>query len=218
MLERILNGNNIFFRSMGRLGDFMCLNLLYIITCVPIITIGAATSALYDVLYQISKGEDGHCLNRFVRSFHKHLKKATGYWCVCLFLLVFIGMGVLGIFLMSDRIQFLFQGLAVILSILWMGFTCFGLVLIAWTDTPIKMTMKNAFYITLGSFPWLMVSVFLTCLPGITIFTMHIRIVAYIIPMLLLFGVVLLDYFKIFVYKQALKKYELFEKGDENDA
>ena len=47
------------FRLMGRLGDFMCLNILYLLTSLPVVTAGASVSALYDVLYDISRGKEG---------------------------------------------------------------------------------------------------------------------------------------------------------------
>ena len=54
MRRKLFYGENLFFRLMGRLGDFMCLNILYLLTSLPVVTAGASVSALYDVLYDIS--------------------------------------------------------------------------------------------------------------------------------------------------------------------
>lgn len=216
MLRKVFNGNNIFFRAMGRLGDFICLNIIYIFSCIPIITVGASTCALYDILYDISEGREGHCLVRFWDSFKRHFKRATIYWTLCLLITAFWGTGMCGVRIMNGSIQILFGAVTVILGIFWLGLTFFGLILVAWTELPVRTIVHNASLITLGSLPWLAVSVLITCIPAILILTMHIRIVAYVIPMLILFGIVLLDYMKVFVYKQTLKKYGLLVKENEN--
>lgn len=216
MLGKVFNGNNIFFRTMGKLGDFMCLNLLYLITCLPIVTIGASTCALYDVLYQIGEGTEGNCLGRFWDSWRTHFKRATLYWCICLLLGVVLGAGVLGVGLMNGSMQILFRGVAVIGGILWLGIAFFGLILIAWTELSVRLSLYDALLITVGSLPWLALNMLVTCLPAIVILTMHIRIVAWALPMFLLFGIVLLDYMKMFAYKQALKKYGLLAKENED--
>ncbi len=41
-MDRIFNMDNKFFVFMGRVADLMILNILCIICCIPIITIGAS--------------------------------------------------------------------------------------------------------------------------------------------------------------------------------
>ena len=48
-----LSPDNKFFSAVSKIGDFIVLNLLFIITCIPVITIGASCCALY---YTIKKG------------------------------------------------------------------------------------------------------------------------------------------------------------------
>lgn len=41
--------NSKVMQMLGRIEDLMVLNVVYVITCIPIFTIGAATAALYTV-------------------------------------------------------------------------------------------------------------------------------------------------------------------------
>lgn len=194
----------------------MRLNLLYLFSCIPVITIGASTCALYDTLYGISEGTEGNVLRRFFAAWKRRWKRATAYWGICLLLGAFLGAGVLGVRLMSGGVRMLFWSMAVLGGILWLGVACFGLILIAWTELPVTRSLYDALLITAGSLPWLAFTVGITCLPAIVILTMHIRIVAWVLPMLLLFGIVLLDYMKLFAYRRALKKYGLLAKENED--
>lgn len=219
MLEKVFNGNNIFFRIMGRLGDFICLNLCYLMACIPIVTIGSATCALYEVLYEIGEGKDGHCMIRFWHAMKKYFKRATIYWCICLFLVGIFCVGMSGVQMMNGRIRMLFQAVSVGYVIFLLGFIFIGLILIAWTETSLRTTMRNAFLITIGSFPWLILNIMITSIPAIIIFTGNVYAVANVLPLFLLFGLVLCDYVKMFIYKKILKKYGLLkgEKESQDD-
>ena len=92
-MRRLFNGENLFFRLMGKLGDFMCLNVFYLLTSLPIVTAGASVSALYEVLFDMKRGKDGSCFRRYVQAFQKHFRRATVYWLVCLSLAVFLILG-----------------------------------------------------------------------------------------------------------------------------
>ena len=48
-MERFLGQEGWLFRFLDRLWDLIVLNVLFIITCIPLFTVGAAISALYTV-------------------------------------------------------------------------------------------------------------------------------------------------------------------------
>ena len=50
--------DNPVFRAMGRAADLFVLNILFLLTCIPVITIGAAQSALYAVTLKMVRGEE----------------------------------------------------------------------------------------------------------------------------------------------------------------
>ena len=50
MFQKLFSTDNPVWRAMDRMGDLMILNFLFIFFSIPIITIGASTTALYTIL------------------------------------------------------------------------------------------------------------------------------------------------------------------------
>ena len=49
--------DNPFFAFMGRVGDILILNILFVITSIPIVTIGMSLSAMYRVTLRMARKE-----------------------------------------------------------------------------------------------------------------------------------------------------------------
>lgn len=60
------------------------LNILWGICSIPIFTMGAATTALYDVSLKIIRGEENSLTRQFFRSFRANFKQATVLWLILL--------------------------------------------------------------------------------------------------------------------------------------
>lgn len=68
-----------------------CLNILWLICCLPIVTIGASTTALYYTSFKIAKDEGSFITTMFFRSFKQNFKQATIIWMIMLVTGLFIG-------------------------------------------------------------------------------------------------------------------------------
>lgn len=67
-------------KAIGGLSTFLAfiaLNLLYLVTCLPLITIGAATSALYEVTIRYSDDESGRPVADYFPAFGRNFWRAT---------------------------------------------------------------------------------------------------------------------------------------------
>ena len=63
--------------------DFMMINMIYILCCVPIVTIGAARAALF-TCGRLWAEKDDAGMTTFLKAFFKNLKTATPVWLVML--------------------------------------------------------------------------------------------------------------------------------------
>ena len=61
-----------------------CLNILWLICCLPIFTIGASTTALYYTSFKIAKDEGSFITTMFFRSFRQNFRQATVIWLIML--------------------------------------------------------------------------------------------------------------------------------------
>ena len=61
-----------FLETFNKITDLVTLNILWLLCCIPIITIGASTSALYQVTLQIAENRDSYITKRiFLKLFVK---------------------------------------------------------------------------------------------------------------------------------------------------
>lgn len=65
-----------FMQALNTVGDYILLNVLYIIFCIPIITIGAARSAMYRVMFEMLQ-ENGALYKRFCKTFFRDFLPST---------------------------------------------------------------------------------------------------------------------------------------------
>ena len=74
-LERFFSDDNLLFRLLGHMADLLVLNLLWLLCSLPIITIGASTTALYYCTLKIVEKEDAGLIAKFFRSFRMNLRQ-----------------------------------------------------------------------------------------------------------------------------------------------
>ena len=144
--------DNPFFHFMGKLGDLVLLNLVWTVCCLPVVTAGAANTALYYVARKLAAGEEYRVFRDFFRSFRQNWKQATLAWLVLLPLgalaladLV-IGFSTLGI---SGN---LFRGIGVVLCILWLMVEEYVFPLLARYEYRFPQIFSNALYLSVTNF------------------------------------------------------------------
>ena len=75
-----------FMQAMSRVADLIILNVIYLVTCLPVVTIGAASTALYTVCFRLGTAREGSLVKGYFRAFRDEFRQATLIW---LFLLLF---------------------------------------------------------------------------------------------------------------------------------
>lgn len=92
-MANLFNMNNPVWVFMGKLVDMAILTVLWAVCSLPVITIGASTTALYDVTLKLSENKEGYIISSFFHAFKRHFKQSTGIGLAAVFI---------GIFLLSD--------------------------------------------------------------------------------------------------------------------
>lgn len=94
MLDHIFSSENAVFRTMNTIGYIWYLNILWVICSLPIITIGASTSALVYSCLKL-RNQEGYVTRNFMKSFRDNFKQST---------LLFLIYAVVGVILVLDLI------------------------------------------------------------------------------------------------------------------
>lgn len=84
MLQGIFNYENPVWRFIGKLGDLILLNILWVICSIPVFTIGASTTAVYYVTLKLSRDEEDSTIRSFFHSFKSNFRQATIIWLILL--------------------------------------------------------------------------------------------------------------------------------------
>ena len=78
-MDRLFNVNNPLMRALSKLFDIGWLSLVF---CVPLVTIGAATTSLYYVSAKVLRKDRGYVWSEFWHSFKLNFKPATLIWLI----------------------------------------------------------------------------------------------------------------------------------------
>lgn len=74
MFGNFFSADNPFFVPFGKLVDVVCLSLLWVVCSLPIVTLGAATAALYDSVARCVRGGQSGPYARFFSTFKGSFK------------------------------------------------------------------------------------------------------------------------------------------------
>lgn len=154
------------FSFFERVADTVILNIIFIICCLPVITIGASLTALSSVTQKMARKEEGYILRGFFSSFKRNFIQATAIW---LLLLIF---GV--VFYIDNRfvavsgngiVINIFRILLLMLGIIFMFEFIYVFPVLARFDNSILNTMRNALLLSVINLPWTVVLVLLLIVP-----------------------------------------------------
>ena len=74
MAGGILNPENGFWRTIGKLGDLMMLSIIWLLCSLPLVTLGPACAALYHTVVRCIRGNQPNSWSLFFRTFRDNLK------------------------------------------------------------------------------------------------------------------------------------------------
>ena len=141
-----------FMQAMARVYDLVILNLLFLLSCVPLITIGAASAALYTVCFRIGTDREQGIFHSYFQAFRENFRQGTILWLIAV---VFFGAGIVNVFLfysMEGPLHYLFL-LMTALVVLELLIYSYAFPLISQFHNKNLPTLKNALFLSLGYLP-----------------------------------------------------------------
>lgn len=87
---RIAQQDNPFNAFMSRAGDLALVNIAWAVCCLPVVTIGASTAAMYEVVRNLHEDNDAHVIRQFRRAFTRRFGAS---FALELIAAAFIGLG-----------------------------------------------------------------------------------------------------------------------------
>lgn len=199
----IFNMESSFMRALGKIADLMILNVLTILLCLPVITGGAAITALHYMCLKLVRNEEGYILKGYFKSFRENFLQATVIW-----LLFLLAAGVVAGDIVIMYYSVMEFPMAVRIGILIMGFIllCTGLYVFplqARFANPIRMTIRNAFMASLSQFPRTLLMILLLFLgPAMILISGRLA------PIVFFFGISVHAYLSAKLYNKFFERLE----------
>lgn len=161
----LLNEDNVIHIFLNKLGDIIVANLLFLVCCIPIITIGPALTALYHCMLRTVKGNNNGTTKTFFRAFKENFRQS---------LIVWLGLLAVG-FILFLNIRFLQNTASVVNKpLFYVSLGIAGLVIIlalyifpviaAFANTTVNL-LKNAYVFAFLHFPSTLAIAVITILP-----------------------------------------------------
>ncbi len=171
-MGRVFNFEGPVFTSLSRLADLFWLNLLFIVCCIPVFTIGAATTALYYVTLKMAKDEEGYITKSYFKSFKDNFLQATIIWVVFVAIMAIMlidlrianGGSVAGIFSDPAVNNVVVVAVGVMVIVIAMTLT-YVFPILAQFDNTVFNTVKNAFLISIRHLPYTLIMIVIAAVP-----------------------------------------------------
>lgn len=175
--------------------DLILLNFIWIICCIPVFTIGAATSAMYYVCIISIRQGDGYVVRRFFKAFKENFAKSTIVW---LCILVLVALGIVDVVFwtkMGGSISRLMIAVSVAILIIILMICEYIYPVMAKFEGDIKTCIKNAAAMAVGYLPYTVVILVIDAVAVIV----NLKTVAANVVMVFV-GFALITYVKSFLF------------------
>lgn len=139
--------------GLSRVADLMILNILALICCIPIVTIGASITAMYYVELKWARKEEGYTVRPFFREFRNNFKQATIEWLIILAVGILLGLDAYIVIQSPDMFPDFMQyviGAVIIVAFLVVQWV---FLLQCHFYNTVRQTFRNSFIMAIAKFP-----------------------------------------------------------------
>ena len=206
-MNRLFNLDNPFMQFLFRVSDLIILNLIFMLSCIPIVTIGASISALHSVCLKIVRGQESYMWQGFWKAFRQNFKQGTILWIISILLFIFINMD----YTILNAVDIPFfsyvkVALGAVSAILFSMFI-YVFPVIAHFKCTIRQAIKNALFMTIGHLPFSIILVVMYSLIFL-LATWNVKTLALVIVVATICGFSVVTLTACIIFDRIFKKYE----------
>lgn len=194
---------NPVFDFINTLCNFVVLNLVFLITCLPVVTIGPALASLYYVTLREARGEYGYLVRTYLKELKRNLKSGIFIFAVLGAAAAVLLYGLAFWFSVGTIASAAITGLLVLAAIAWFLTFTYAFPLAGRFENTAKQTLKNAFCLAMSN---IKETLFLLLIDALVFF-----FCLFLPPMklmMVLFGFAFIAYCQSFVLNKVFAPYE----------
>lgn len=188
---------------INTLCNFIVLNLVFLITCLPVFTIGCALSSLYYVTLREARGEYGYLIRPYLKKFRENLKAGTAAFAILFVIGAVLLFNLAFWFSVGSIASSVLAGLFFIALLLWLLVFTYTFPLIARFENTTRQTLKNAFCLMMTNVkPTLALLCIYIAVVTLCMFTKPMKL------LMVLVGFAFVAYCQSFIFKKVFAPYE----------
>ena len=201
-------------RFLNKMTDLLILNIITMLMCIPVITAGAALTAMHYVLLKMVRGEEGYIIKSFFRSFKREFRQATVLWILYVALAALMVSNLVLILEGGGSYPIWLPSSILVVAFLEIMFMIYTFAMLSRFDNTIYHTIVNAVTLTFAELPRSVEMAVITLVPLIAFFRVTV-----LLPSLLLFGLSVPGYACAMIYDPIFKKIEkqIWEEENSED-
>lgn len=206
-MDNIFSYDSKFIEALDNISDIIILNLLFIISCIPIITIGTSITSMYYVALKMVRDENSSVIKLFIKSFKENFKISTIVWTLMIVVLsvLFIDFKIIGL-ISSKGLSLILRVSSIMISIMFIFLFTYVFPIIAKFENSIKNTIINSILISVQNLPFTIIMVILNFLPIITV-NLFTHLWPYILFLYIMSGFALISYLNSIFLNKIFNKY-----------
>ena len=200
-MSNFFNMDNPFFTTLGKLCDLLFISVVWVLLCIPVVTIGPANTALYYAIVKVVRRERGYLFREFFKSFKLNFKRAAVLGVILTIMFVVLGFDLVWAYAnlgSSGSTGSILFGVFIAITFLLVCFSTYVFPILSRFDMTVKQLVKAGAFMSIRHLPSTLAMVIVTA-AGI-VGTLFIPLLIFIAPAL----VVLIN---SFLMERILKKY-----------
>lgn len=188
-MSNLFNPDNKFFTFMGRVADLMILNILCIICCIPVITIGPAITAMFYVTLKMVRNEESYVIRGFFHSFKQNFRQGVTIHLIMLVVGAVLLFDLYFTRQMSGENQmYMILGYIFMVAIaLYLMIFTYIYPMLAKFYNSVKNTFRNALLVSIRHLPYTILMMIITAAPVLLMFFVP-QTAAYVLLFIILLG------------------------------
>lgn len=160
-----LRPDSEFMNAVSACTDYIILNLLCALCCLPVITAGASVTAKYYVSMKLVRGEEPAVTSAFFRAFKQNFRQSTIIWMILLLMMTVIGVDWYLIMKAEEGVMHpAFSIFLIILTVMTAGISFSVFPLTGRFHITIREAIKGAAVFTLMKLPRVLLTLVITVL------------------------------------------------------
>lgn len=207
MNKNILDPDSKLSRFLTRIMELVVLNFFFILTCIPLLTIGASVTALYATTLKMVRNEEGYVLRDYFKSFAKNFKQGTAFWLTALFFYFLLYVVYIAASTTGGMLLTVYTVITWVFGLLYSIYFLLAFALTATFENTWKGTALNGLKMMVAHFPMVITGWLTIALPFLISFGIDTKIMQYAMLFWILIGFALLVMWSSVYYNHIFSKY-----------